>query len=339
MGNLVESKFDVAIRAVCEKFYQHLINLPLDVKKQVQEIRFRINKPVTVCCINGIYFLNENGRLDCRPDINSMIVTKNDMDTCFRNICNFSIYSHQNEIKNGYVTLSGGHRVGICGTAVFQNDKISSIRDISSINIRISREIEGAANEIFKLLKKDIKSGLLLVGSPASGKTTMLRDIARQISSGTLGDIKKVAVVDERGELAGTCLGVPQNDLGYCTYVLDGYPKAEGIMQAVRSLSPDYVICDELGGYDEVYAVEQCLNAGVSMISTIHAGSVNELLMKKQAVSLLKTRAFGFVALLNGHAQPGKLMGIFKAGDLLAKIRGDSDSDCRRDTCGIYGVA
>ena len=140
-------------------------------------------------------------------------------------------------------------------------------------------------------------------------------------------------------ELAGTYMGMAQNDLGICSDVLDGYPKAEGIMQAIRSLSPEFIICDELGGNDEVSAVEQGLNAGVSMISSIHAGSIEELLKKKQAVSLLETGAFGSVAMLSGHDTPGKITGIYKAGDLLAKIHRGADSDIDGNPCGIYGVA
>nr|WP_319487960.1 ATPase, T2SS/T4P/T4SS family [uncultured Caproiciproducens sp.] len=339
MDNYSDSRFDSAAKAVCGRIGKYFTLLPRDIKVQAQELRLRVNKPVSICCANGIYFLNQNGRLACYPDGETMLASKEDIEECFRNICSYSIYSHQNEIKNGFVTLSGGHRVGISGTAVFQNGAITGIRDISSINIRIAREITGSANELFHFLKKDINSGVLIVGPPASGKTTILRDIARQLSSGTCGDIRKVVVVDERGELAGTCLGVPQNDLGVCSDVLDGYPKAEGIMQAIRCLSPEFIICDELGGNDEISAVEQSLNAGVSMISTIHAGSIDEFLMKKQAVGLLKTGAFGCVAMLNGHAEPGKIKGIYKAGDLLAKIDRRFDPDYRGGTGGVYGVA
>ena len=339
MDNYSDPRFDSAAKAVCGRIAKYFSLLPYDIKKQAQELRLRVNKPISICCTNGIYFLNQSGRLACYPDGETMLSTKEDIEECFRNICSYSIYSHQNEIKNGFVTLAGGHRVGISGTAVFQHGEITGIRDISSINIRIAREITGSANELFHLLKMEINSGLLLAGPPASGKTTILRDIARQLSSGICGDIRKVVVVDERGELAGTCLGVPQNDLGVCSDVLDGYPKAEGIMQAIRCLSPEFIICDELGGNDEVFAVEQSLNAGVSMISTIPAGSIDEFLMKKQAVSLLKTGAFGCVAMLNSHTEPGKIQGIYKAGDLLAKIDGHSASDCCRGSCGVYGVA
>ena len=339
MDNYSGSRFDSASKALCDRIKKCLKSLPDDIKNQTQELRLRVNKPVSVCCTNGIYFLTQTGRLTCCPDSDMMLADKDDIDESFRNICSYSIYSHQNEIKNGYITLCGGHRVGISGTAVFREGTVTGMRDISSINIRVAREISGAANELFQALKSNISSGLLLAGAPASGKTTILRDIARQLSNGVCGNIKKVTVVDERGELAGTYMGVPQNDLGVCSDVLDGYPKAEGIMQAIRSLSPEFIICDELGGDEEVSAVEQGLNAGVSMISSIHAGSIEELLKRKQAVALLETGAFGSVAMLNGHDRPGKITGIYRAGDLLAEIYGRADSDRGGNARGIYGVA
>ncbi len=334
-----DSRFDSASKALSDRIRKSLKFLPNDIKNQTQEIRLRVNRPVSICCTSGIYFLSQNGRLLCYPDGDMLYADKADIEESFRNICSYSIYSHQNEIKNGYITLCGGHRVGISGTAVFREGAISGMRDISSINIRIAREIPGAADEIFRLLKSSIYSGLLLAGAPASGKTTILRDIARQLSGGVCGDIKKVTVVDERGELAGTYMGVPQNDLGICSDILDGYPKADGIMQAIRSMSPEFIICDELGGNDEVNAVTQCLNAGVSMITSIHAGSIEELLKREQAAALLKTGAFGSVAMLNGHDHPGKITGIYKVGDLLAKIGWGIDSDCGGNAGGIYGVA
>ncbi|XOQ48903.1 MAG: Spore-III-AA domain-containing protein [Eubacteriales bacterium] len=339
MENNSNPRFDSAAKAVNGKIGKYFLQLPLEIKSQVQELRIRVNKPVSICCMKGIYFFNQNGTLACCPGSNTLLATKEDLDECFRNICSYSIYSHQNEIRNGYVTLVGGHRVGISGTAVLENGEIKGIRDISSINIRIAREISGSANALLVGLKNNVSDGLLIAGPPVSGKTTILRDIARQLSSGLLGNIRKVAVIDERGELAGTYMGVPQNDLGVCSDILDGYPKAQGIMQAIRCLSPEYIICDELGGYDEVSAVQQCLNAGAVMISSIHAGSLEELLKKKQAVELLKTGAFGNVAILDRQMEPGKIAGIYKAGELLAKIHGGYVPDCGRGDGGIYGVA
>lgn len=306
MNQNMEARFDSAAKGLSDRITKHLKNLPADIKNQAQELRLRVNRPVSVCCTGGIYFLNQFGRLACFPGSDMMLADKNDLDESFRNICSYSIYSHQNEIKNGYITICGGHRVGISGTAVLREGEITGMRDISSINIRISREIHGAADELLHALHNDISSGLLLVGAPASGKTTILRDIARQLSSGFGGNVRKVTVVDERGELAGTYMGVPQNDLGICSDILDGYPKAEGIMQAVRSLSPEFIICDEIGSNDEVSAVVQGLNAGATMVSSIHAGSIEELVKRDQAVALLRTGRLEVWLCWTGIAGPAK---------------------------------
>jgi stage III sporulation protein AA len=334
-----DERFDTAAKCICERIYKSLANLPADVKKHTQEIRLRVNRPVCICCTEGVYFLEAGGGLTCRPVSGLLVAEPKDMEESFRNLCSYSIYSHENEIKNGYITLSGGHRAGICGTAVIQSSTICSVRSISSINLRISREIPGAANELLDQLGNRLHEGLLLAGAPSSGKTTILRDIARQMSSGLRGNLKKVAVIDERGEIAGTYMGIPQNDLGSCCDVLDGYPKAEGILIAVRTLSPEIVICDEIGSASEVNAVEEGLNTGVTMIASIHAGSIDEFTRRNQAQKLLKTGAFGNVAVLDVTSGPGKIAGIYKAGDLLAKACRGIAADDGGKSLGIYGIA
>lgn len=331
-------RFDTAANAVCGKIGKYLHALPKEIKDSTQEIRLRVNRPVTLSCTAGLYFLDKSGDVSRCPSHGSLTASKDDLDESFRNICGYSVYSHENEIKNGYITVYGGHRIGICGTAVFQKGSVSGMKDISSINVRVAREIIGCADVIMEKLKGSISGGLLLAGAPSSGKTTILRDIARQLSSGESGPIKKVTVVDERGEIAGTYLGVPQNDLGFCCDVLDGYPKAEGIIQAVRSLSPQFIICDELGTSDEAFAVEQGLNAGASIIASIHAGNIEELMKRKQAAALLKTGAFQNIVMLGGE-KPGSVAGIYKTGDLLAEDFRFADPYSVGDACGVYGVA
>ncbi len=334
-----EERFDSAAEGVCERIRTYLKNLPPDVKKQTQEIRLRINRPVTVCCPNGIFFIKRRGGLNCFPDADDLIADRGDLEESFRILCSYSIYSHENEIRNGYVTIQGGHRAGICGTAVLQNGRIGGMRDVSSVNLRIAREIPGCADQILTKLKGNIAKGLLLAGPPSSGKTTILRDLARQLSGGDRGNIRKIAVVDERGEIAAAYQGIPQNDVGICCDVLDGYPKADGMLLAVRSLSPQIIICDELGAERETYAVEQSLNAGVGVIASIHAGDISELLKRRQAMELLRTGAFPYVAVLGGSTAPGSVAGIYKAGDLLAEAHGGDPADLRGVSRGVYGIA
>lgn len=339
MNQQKEKRFDSAAEGVCERIHRCLVALPADVKGQTQEIRLRINRPVTISCPNGIYFVKENGGIGCLAGRDSVIAEKPDLEESFRILCGNSIYSHETEIRSGYITLRGGHRAGISGTAVFQNRTVSGMKDISSINIRVAREVPGCADKLLDRLRDSLSGGLLLAGPPSSGKTTLLRDIARQLSSGTKGNIRKVAIVDERGEIAGTFHGVPQNNIGLCCDVLDGYPKAEGILMAVRSLSPQYIICDELGSEEETRAVEQSLNAGVSIIASIHAGSVKELCRRRQAAALLQTGAFTSAVLLRGSESPGSIEKIYRAGDLLAEADRRASPNCRGVTRGLYGIA
>ncbi len=152
----------------------------------------------------------------------------------------YSVYARQHELQNGFVTLRGGHRMGVCGTAVMQGGSVLNVRHISSLNLRIAREHRGCGKKLFAQLRGK-SGGVLLCGAPCSGKTTLLRDLARLFSA---EDGRQTALIDERGEIAAVCDGVPQNDVGFCD-VFDGYPKAQAMEQALRSLSPQVMICDE----------------------------------------------------------------------------------------------
>lgn len=287
-------------------------NLPLKIKAHAQEIRLRSGRPIVLSLPDGPVFISNTGSPAFSQSTGLLCADRHDIEEAFRIICDCSVHSHQREIQNGFVTLRGGHRAGICGTAVTDGGFISNIRDISSINLRIARDIKGAANEITGVIEFGGHiSGTLIFGPPGCGKTTVLRDLARKLSTGIHGRLFRVAVIDERGEIAATYQGQPQNDLGPCCDVLDGYPKGEGIMQAVRCLSPDVVICDEIGGEEDAKAVELSLNAGVTVIASAHAGSLPELMARPQTAKLMATGAFKMAICLAGRERPGVISGVY----------------------------
>lgn len=317
-------RFNQSAKGLNQRLYAHVVKLPSCIKEQAQEIRLRVNRPVCVCCNDGNYFLTENYQITTTILNNQMLsATQRDISETFQNICCYSVYSRQNEIKNGFITMQGGHRAGICGTAVYNNGILANIRDISSINIRIARQINGAADALMDLVG-NTAPGLLICGVPSSGKTTVLRDLARQLSDKSN---LKVSVVDERGELAGTSVGVFQNDLGQCD-ILDGYQKGQGMMHALRCLSPDVIICDEIGSEDECMAVEESINSGVKLVATIHAGCKEELLKRPQALRLLKTGAFEKIVFLKSRSEPGRIREVLNWEDIknAATVRSNHDN-------------
>lgn len=305
-------RFNQAVGFVSPTISKHLFPLSKRIGKNVQEIRLRINRPIALVCPNVTYYVTENGGLSSTILSNAMLnCEKTDIADSFHNICNYSVYTKQNEIINGFVSMLGGHRAGICGTAVCDNEKIINVRDISSINLRIAREHKNCSKDLIAKLKTFDK-GILICGSPCSGKTTVIRDMARILSTSTN---KNIALVDERGEIAGTSSGAYQNDIGLCD-VYDGYNKAQAIIQAVRSMAPDIIICDELGNKEDIKAVEYSLNCGVTLIATVHCANVNELKERKNIVDMIKTGAFSKLVFLGGRNTPGAVMKICEVGDI-----------------------
>ncbi len=265
---------------------------------------------------NGIRFINSNGRL---TGIYSQLVMKTDapeLREIFLRLCGYSVHSFTESVNRGYITVDGGHRIGVGGTAVTENGRVISVRDIECLNIRIAREINGAADEVFSRCLADGLTSLIIAGAPSSGKTTVLRDLAKQLSGNQRGIFAKVFVCDERGELGASFCGETQNDLGENCDVITAYPKGEGIMVGLRAFSPDVIICDEVATDEEISAVECGVNSGVNFILSIHARSEAELRSKPLLKKLLLTGAFDRIVLLSDKKICG-IEKIFGAGDLL----------------------
>ena len=241
-------------------------------KKEIEEIRIKEDAPVI------IYLADE--------EITSKyIATKEDIIKIISNITRDSLYAYLEEIKKGYITIEGGHRVGICGTAVYENEKLINIKDLSCINIRVAKEIKGVSNNIIKYIYDgiDIKN-TLVISPPGEGKTTLIRDITRALSE---NKNIKIAVIDERDEIASVYKGKAQNDIGIRTFVLSGYSKKDGFMHSIRSLSPTVIVCDEIGSFDDVLSVKNAVNKGVKVITTIHGYSVSDISKKEEFKELI----------------------------------------------------
>lgn len=224
--------------------------------KTLEEIRLRQGRPVA-------FFLN--GQHVQMP----VIVTTAHIELCMQKISKASVYAFMEEIRNGFITLEGGHRVGLCGRTVMQGGEVHNLKNISGINIRIARQIKGCADLLIpKILCGGKILDTLLISPPQCGKTTMLRDIARQV-----GRKHKVSVIDERGEIAAVHNGVPQYEIGEMTDVIDLCPKDIGITLMLRSMSPDVILTDEIAQKD-IPAVKQAFSCGVSVIATAHGDDI-----------------------------------------------------------------
>lgn len=263
---------------------QMVEGLPSQVLEGIEEVRLRQGKPVMLYGDGREYLLGKNGQLvfDIR---NAYACTYEDIKNAVNLITNYSLYSYEDDIRNGFVTVDGGHRVGICGKAVLENGRVRTFKDISFINYRIARQVIGAADKVLRSIMQSDGSiyNTLIISPPQCGKTTILRDVVRQLSNGTpaMGfKGKKIGLIDERNEIAACSQGVPKNDIGIRTDVLDGCPKAEGILILIRSMSPEIIATDEIGRDEDGAAILDAINAGVKIITTIHGSGIDDFLRK-----------------------------------------------------------
>ncbi len=282
--------------------------------EKVEEIRLRNGKPLMLCLDNSDYYVSTNGTLALEP-INCVNITYKHILKTFQLISSYSIYSIEEELKNGFVTVRGGHRVGVTGKAVYGINGLETMRDISSLNIRIAKEIIGVSNNIIKYIIKKPNTiyNTLLVSPPQCGKTTLLRDIIRNISNGVSScnfHGIKVGVVDERSELGGTYKGCPQNDVGIRTDIIDSCRKHEGIMLLLRSMSPNVIATDEIGDEKDIKAIHEAMRAGVKIISTVHGDGINDILSKPKLRDVITEKVFERIILIDNTNGVGTIQDI-----------------------------
>lgn len=286
-------------------FRDRLLELPAPVKEQICDIRLKACQPVALFGREGPLFLRESGGVSRAPGPGLAVVAPGDLQEIFLRVCGHSVFSHEDEIRQGYVQLPGGVRAGLCGTAVLDKGRVRGMRDITSLVLRVPRDVPGCGDRLFRA-GVDPARGLLLAGEPGSGKTTLLRDIARSLSMGRFAPCRRVAVLDSRGELGGGF------DLGPCADVLRGFPKERAFDMALRTLAPEVIVCDELSPAD-LGSVRQSACAGVGLVASVHGGRENAAgrpLCKK----LLGTGAFAWFATLRGRERPSRLAAVEAVG-------------------------
>lgn len=321
-------KFDEAVQCIAPIIRTQLLKLPDSVKSGVREIRLSVGAPIIIVNRSSSAIVGLDGRLGYIYNDKFPLVMKNDVKETLNIACGYSLHSSQSSLAQGFVTIRGGHRVGIGASAVVENGVVRSIKDVSFINVRIARECKGVANGIYDRFFKTRARSIIIAGEPSSGKTTILRDLARLLSSISSPMSYRVCVVDERDEIAAMYNGQAQNDIGINSCVLSGFPKAEGIMRAVRALSPQVIICDEIGTNDECDAVAQGLNSGVSFVVTLHAGSISELVSKPQFKRLANTGVFDCVIILDGAQNPCSVKEFYKMEELHNEVRRTCSFTC-----------
>ena len=275
---------------------QELEILPDSDLRELEEIRLRCGQRIML-------------RYAGREKSLVRIVGKDDLQKILNNLIKYSYYAYEEDLAKGFVTIEGGHRVGICGKAVVKSGQPSLIKEVSSMNIRFTKEIKGCANSLLPVIIKDNKpENILIVSPPGCGKTTLLRDMARCMSMRRI----QVAICDERSEIAGMYNSSPSFDLGPRTDVLDGCDKVHGIPILIRSMAPDVIITDEIGKAGDVNAVEQCMNAGISLITSIH-GSCRKDVENSNISSLLEKKFFASIIYLSSDTGPGTIKEIESA--------------------------
>lgn len=282
--------------------------------RSLQEIRLRVNLPATVLIDQREWFVKDDGSLVDRQPADGAC-SEEELEAVLNHLCQYSLYAFADEIRQGFLTIQGGHRVGLAGQVILEDgNRIRNMKYIRYVNIRIAHEIKGVSDPILPYLYGSAGQvhNTLLISPPGCGKTTMLRDIIRNLSDGTAyGKGLNVSVVDERSEIAGSYLGVAQNDVGIRTDVLDGCPKKEGMMMLIRSMSPQVLAVDELGDEGDIRALQTAIACGCRLVATIHGSSIADIEKKKYMCNVIEEQLFGRYIVLTRKNGTCEIEGIY----------------------------
>ena len=259
------------------------MTLPEEQQCRAEELRMRVGQPLTVLLPEGEIFLGES-------------VKAEDLEVLCNIATEFSRYAAAETLREGYLAVKGGFRIGLCGTAVMKDGVNTNLKNFSSASVRIAREHTGIAEDLAQQLFRDGDfQNTLILSPPGAGKTTLLRDLVRSLSAGVAPyGPRRVSLIDERGEVAVMYRGEPQMDVGPYTDVLDACPKALGIPMVLRAMNPQIIAVDEITAYQDIKAMSLAVGCGVRLLATIHAADLAELQEKPLYRTLMKERIFTF---------------------------------------------
>ncbi len=278
---------------------------------KLEEIRLRAEQPLQVEGGQSL-FVRADGVPTTRPD-QALKVEAPDVLRTVQLMGGNSLYTLEEELKEGFITLAGGHRVGLAGECLVGRGSLLRLKRVTSINIRIARQLKGISRQLLPFLTRDGRPlRTIIISPPQAGKTTLLRDLIRSFSNGEAGSAPvKVGLVDERGEVAGSYRGVPQLDVGMRTDVLTGCPKREGVFLLLRSMGPQLIATDEIGRPGDLDLIEEILNTGVGFITTAHAWDTKDLALRPSLQRLCAQGLVERVVVLSRRLGPGTLEGVW----------------------------
>lgn len=295
----------------------------LDVEPEgIEEIRMRIGAPLFIIYKNREYVLDTPDSLKPAAAMAAdgtkehyYRVTQEELDETLQCAVRYSLYAYGEELKQGFITVSGGHRIGVAGRVILDKGSVKTIQPVTFLNIRFSHQVRGCADKIISYLYDSATGDFLhtlIISPPRCGKTTLLRDIVRQVSNGAGGKRfgKTVGIVDERSEIGACFQGIPQNDVGYRTDILDCCPKADGMMMLIRSMAPDVVAVDEIGGVRDLEAMSYVMNCGCRILATVHGTSMEDMRKKPGLSRYLEEKIFGRYVILGNEKGPGTVRDI-----------------------------